>query len=531
MVRRSTLTGRRVAGRPLLAGLIAVVLAACGSSAGVETLSARQETTVAPETTTTAPPPDTTVPPPDTTEPPDTTADPPNTTADPPDTTAGGPTTSIAPARDLLDIGDAKQPRAYDDLIRATLADLERWWAEEYPARYGEQFEPLVGPVYAAYPERTDPIPGCGPAEQTTYEDISVYGAFYCEQGDFMVYDDGAGGILATLSDQFGPPILGVVFAHEYGHAIQSRAGEFERGLPTITTEQQADCFAGAWVARAVRGEASGITYTDADVRTGLIGMITVRDPKGIDQFEPGGHGSAFDRVGAFQVGFVEGLDGCAGLLDDPLPLVPNVYSPTEDPSEEGNAPFGYDTGQIGEFLPRDLNEFWPATVSAQGAQLTPLVLVPVPDPSAADCADPAGDIALGAVHCPATEEVVFDESFGQELYTRFGDFAVGYTLGMAWSEAAQQALDSSLAGEERALASDCLTGAWVADIIPDPDQPSPRGVYISPGDLDEAIQTALVVGDETSTENIVGSGFEKIAAFRQGVLEGIPACVDRLDG
>ncbi len=500
-----------------------MVLAACGTSPGVETLSARQETTVPPPATTTAPP--------STTAPPETTTAPPDTTLPPPDTTSGGPTSSIDAGRELLDLGDAKQPRAYDDLIRATLADLEQWWAEEFPARYGAPFEPLTGPVYAAYPERGDTVPGCGDAAETTYEEISLYGAFYCEQGDFMVYDDGADGILATLSNEFGPPILGVVFAHEYGHAVQSRAGEFERGLPTITTEQQADCFAGAWVARAVRGEASGVSYTDADVRTGLIGMITVRDPKGIDQLEPGGHGSAFDRVGAFQVGFVEGLDGCIGLLDEPLPLVPNVYSPTEDPNLEGDSDFGFGTGQIGEFLPRDLNEFWPATVSAQGAQLTPLVLVPVSDPSTVDCADPAGDIALGAVHCPATDEVIFDESFGYELYDEFGDFAVGYMFGVAWSEAVQQALDSPLAGEERALASDCLTGAWVADIIPsDQQSTAPRGVIISPGDLDEAIQTALVVGDETSTEDVVGSGFEKIAAFRQGVLEGIPACVDRLD-
>ena len=159
-------------------------------------------------------------------------------------------------------------------------------------------------------------------------------------------------------------------------------------------------------------------------------------------------------------------------------------------------------------------------------------MLVPVADASAVDCADPAGDIAARrGLHCPATGEVVFDESFGQELYTRFGDFAVGYMFGVAWSEAVQRALDSPLAGEERALASDCLTGAWVADIIPSGEQStSQRGVIISPGDLDEAIQTALVVGDETSTEDVVGSGFEKIAAFRQGVLEGIPACVDRLD-
>ena len=59
-------------------------------------------------------------------------------------------------------------------------------------------------------------------------------------------------------------------------------------------------------MARAANGEADGVTFTDADVRTGLVAMITVRDPIGIDQFSPGGHGSAFDRVGAFQVGFTE---------------------------------------------------------------------------------------------------------------------------------------------------------------------------------------------------------------------------------
>jgi predicted metalloprotease len=101
--------------------------------------------------------------------------------------------------------------------------------------------------------------------------------------------------------------------------------------------------------------------------------------------------------------------------------------------------------------------------------------------------------------------------------------------LGVAWSEAAQEALASPLGGEERALLSDCLTGAWVADILPAENGSAPREVTVSPGDLDEAIQTALVVGDETSTDDVVGSGFEKIASFREGVLGGIPACTAKL--
>jgi predicted metalloprotease len=525
MARRSN----RVA---LLAGLLGSVVVACSVSPGVETQSARQAPTV-PPVTTTAPPttttpttiPATTAP---TTEAPATSA-PPSTSEDP-TTTAGSPSTAPPPGREVLDLGDAKSPRPYDDLVRAALADLERWWAEEYPRHYGAPFDPLEGGVYAAYPERTDPIPGCGAAETTSYQEINLYGAFYCQEGDFIVYDDGADGVLATLADEFGPPILGVVFAHEYGHAIQSRAGDFDRGLATVTTEQQADCFAGAWVARAVRGEAPGVPFSDADVRTGLIGMITVRDPLGIDQQDPGGHGSAFDRVGAFQVGYVDGLDRCVDLLDDPLPLVPNEFVTTEEAANEGDSAFGYAQGEIGEFLPTDLNVYWPQTLAAEDADLAPLQLDPVPDAAASDCDEPAGDLALGAVFCPATHEVIFDESFGRQLYDRFGDFAVGYMLGVAWSEAAQRALDSPLQGEERALASDCLTGAWVSDIIPRDGALPPRGVYISPGDLDEAIQTALVVGDVNSTDDRIGSGFEKIAAFRQGVLEGIPACTARLD-
>ena len=91
-------------------------------------------------------------------------------------------------------------------------------------------------------------------------------------------------GLLAQLADNFGAGTIGIVLAHEYGHAIQQRSGVLRQNLPTVTTEQQADCFAGAWAGRAARGE-GGITFSDADVRAGLIAMLEVRDPVGIDQF------------------------------------------------------------------------------------------------------------------------------------------------------------------------------------------------------------------------------------------------------
>jgi predicted metalloprotease len=297
--------------------------------------------------------------------------------------------------------------------------------------------------------------------------------------------------------------------------------------VATIVTEQQADCFAGAWVARAVNGESDLIELDDEDVRIGLLAMISVRDPVGIDQFSEGGHGSAFDRVGAFQVGFTEGVARCAELIDDPLPLVPNVLRPGDN--EDGNADFGFGEREIVGLITDDLNAFWPDALADADAEVQTLDVVPVEAPEDVDCAEPAGDFAIGAVLCAANDEVFFNEPFARDLYDRYGDFVVGYILGGAWAEAAQQALQSQLAGEDRALLSDCLTGAWASTLIPGASSDPDRNARIEAGDLDEAIRSALVVGDQASTDDVRGSGFEKIASFREGVLDGIVACTARL--
>jgi predicted metalloprotease len=513
-----------------VAGGVVTLLTACSADPGVATQSA--ERLVTPPPTTEAPP---TLPPTpaDPTAPPTTAAPdaPPSTdTPSTPPPSTGAPTTQQVPTTpagtlgDRLDVGDAKPPREYDEFVRLALNDIEAWWADTFPAVYGESFEPLRGGVIAAYPERTTPIPGCETDEPTTYEEIAQYAAFYCMDGDFMAYDDGESGVLAQLAAEFGPSILGVVFAHEYGHAIQARAGVLARDLPTIVSEQQADCFAGAWVAHVRDGGAAGITFTDEDVRSGLVAMITVRDPVGVDQFDAGGHGSAFDRVGAFQAGFTDGAARCAELADDPLPLVPNVLRPDRVASG-GNSSFE----KIMQLVPDDLDAYWAGAVTAAGASMPTLSVVLVAS-AGAECADPAGSMVTGAVYCPATQQVLVDEALARDLYGRFGDFVVGYMIGGAWSEAAQLALGSRLEGEPRFLADDCLTGAWAGTMIPENKQPDdPRPAAIDAGDLDEAIQTALVVGDESASDDVLGSGFEKIASFREGVLDGLDACLARI--
>ena len=119
-----------------------------------------------------------------------------------------------------------------------------------------------------------------------------------------------------------------------------------------------------------------------------------------------------------------------------------------------------------------------------------------------------------------------------RQLYDDLGDFAPGYLLGVIWAEHAQITSGSTLRGEERQLRNDCLVGAWVRTVTPDPTTgalPEPRDpdreASISPNDLTEAIQTAITIGDPTSTTDVLGSPFEKIDAFRRGALGGIDAC------
>lgn len=208
------------------------------------------------------------------------------------------------PIADVIDVGRNRPDRFYDAALATAMADIEAMWQEAMPALYGKRWEPLAGGIYAAYPERTEPIPGCGFGSTSSYQDVSDYGAFYCPLGDFVAFDDGEDGLLYVLSELYGEQVIPVVLVHEFGHAVQQRIGAFDNRLPTIYTEQQADCFAGAWSRRAWDGDTiTGVAFDDTDVLTGLRALHAVRDPVGNDLLDDGGHGSAFDRIGAYQTG------------------------------------------------------------------------------------------------------------------------------------------------------------------------------------------------------------------------------------
>ncbi|MFK7917348.1 MAG: hypothetical protein AB8G14_04670 [Ilumatobacter sp.] len=434
--------------------------------------------------------------------------------------------------RDAVDFGDDKPPQPWDEFVLVALADVEGWLIEEFPAAFGMEFEPLQGGVFAAFPERTAPIPGCG-TPSSSFEDIQRGGAIYCFLGDFIAYDDTPQGVVGNLASQFGPVTFGIVMAHEYGHAIQDRTDVLRRSdLLTVDLEQQADCVAGAWAGRAAAGQAPGVPFDDADVRAGLISMISIQDPVGTVPTVAGGHGSGFDRVGAFQVGFNDGLARCQQLIDDPLPLTPIALTP-QDAQTGGDAPFGFDAeNDLFAFLTPDLNLFYGSDLSAQFPRFTDLTLVPVQSEAEVVCNSPTGFFDIGMELCTESNTVFLNEPVARQLYDDFGDFGPAYLLGLAWAEHAQNTNNSVLSGEPRQLQNDCLSGAWVSTVIPDINTgqlPEPRDVgrtaVVSANDLTEAVLTAIVVGDPSFDTNVLGSAFEKIDQFRRGTLGGIDAC------
>jgi predicted metalloprotease len=440
---------------------------------------------------------------------------------------------------DVADVGDTKPERNHDAFVAASLVDIRRWIAEFFPRVHGVEFTPLEGSVYPVYPGRED-LPACS-GTSTRADDVAEYGAFYCPIDDFIVYDDTEGGMLGELSQEYGPVALGVVLAHEHAHAMQARTGHLDRGLATIVLEQHADCIAGAWAGRAAGGASDLIQLGESDVRGALITMVAVRDPVGVDQFAPGGHGSAFDRVGAFQEGFREGPGRCAELLDEPLPLMPNRFQTLTDRANDGDLPFGYGDGQIVPLVVDALNEYWSHEMDRAALEFPPLRLIPVSDiadPAQLPCAGSGnvvvvGVVVAGLVVCSTDATVYLDDSVARDLYDDpidgRADFAVGYLVALAWSDLVQDLLGSSLYDVERALVNDCLAGAWANDL--DPRRPPRPGeaesrATLSPGDLDEAVLAAIEIA---GTSPDTGTAFDKVDAFRTGVLGGIAACTDRI--
>jgi predicted metalloprotease len=416
----------------------------------------------------------------------------------------------------------------YNEFLPLAIDDLEKFWENHYSDVYLNTYSDLVGGVHAADPNSTEAMPsGCDYTGDYTYVEDN---AFYCDEGDFIVYDDAK--LFPEFADQFGPLVTAVILAHEWGHAIQSPArNDVMYSLRSTTIELQADCFAGAWVGHVQIDTIDGLSFSEADITGALLGMMQIGDSPGDSSYDANAHGSGFDRVSAFQDGFVGGLTPCAEYETTEPEPVQFGFSPDElSRPSPGDFPFDQD---MFTSLGHDLTLFWTATVAADVLWTPPTLIVDSSRDAAAMCTDGLADLVVEGVHyCNADSTVIIDETVARNLYTDTpGDFAVGYLAALGFAEAVQRATQSSLSGYSRLLLDSCYAGMWAGDIIPlntnpvvVPTEAEPR-IALSPGDLDEAVRAALTLSDVQTTGIDLGSPFARVDAFRQGVLHGADGC------
>ena len=193
----------------------------------------------------------------------------------------------------LATSAEAQVSSSYNASVDATIADIQSFWATTMPQVYGQAYDAIPADRITSY-SATNPPPNCDDGGQTTssYEDVKD-NAFYCANGDFVAYDQD--GLLTPLQNKFGDFAVGLVFAHEWGHAIQARVNF--QASESVYLESQADCFAGAWAQHVASSNDSNEHLSSADLDSALAGLLTLSDPSGIDSSQDGAHGNGFDRV------------------------------------------------------------------------------------------------------------------------------------------------------------------------------------------------------------------------------------------
>jgi predicted metalloprotease len=462
-------------------------------------------------------------------------------------TDAGSDRAEASDVSDISDFSDnnpvaGKEKFGKDDddkIMKASVKDIETFWGEEFPKLYGEPYKKVSNGLHPYGP--SDPPPTCPLTDQKgSYQD-NPQNAYYCIKGDYMAWD--TDNLSNDLLDQFGPFTLAIVAAHELGHGISARAGVYDQSPPTFLTEQQADCFAGAYTAWVAEGSSKLFELKLSDLDSALGGFLQIRDPVGFDSVnDPNGHGSAFQRINAFEDGLTGGGETCKDYANGNFTVVPDTFTDETDYENQGNLPFE----QVEPLVIRNLEAFWAIAVSDIGQAWTKLKTHAYdPDKDTVRCGkdSASGDDAIGlAFYCADDDEAWWDETYLMPAANEIGDLAQALVIADLYSERAQSFAGLETGTLSGSLQGSCFTGVWVGTLASgqlDTGYPTDTVISLSPGDLDEAVAAFLKFSDSGDTvtggDSTYGSAFQRLDAFRLGFLDslnrgyaqGLTTCVD----
>ena len=405
-----------------------------------------------------------------------------------------------------------------DRLAQLSVNDIEEYWKAVYSKSLKGTFRPVDKLVSYDSTDPNSPVV----CNNRTYKLVN---AFYTSRCNLIAWDRGK---LLPLGEKFfGDMSVNGVLAHEFGHALQRMAKLVTNADPTLVFEQQADCFAGVYLEWVAEGKSKRFMLSTGDgLDRVMAGLITLRDQVE-DKESDNAHGSAMDRVSAFQIGFISGAPACAAINMKEIEqrrgdLPKTLRVDTSGNPETGEVPVDQDTlSTLMELLGKIFNPKQPPTLSYQPA----------------DC--PNAKPSPPASYCPATNTIVVDlpalAAMGKvadrdENSLPQGDDTALSIVMSRYALAVQHERGLPMQSPWTALRTACLTGYTHRKMAEPIDLPSGKQLILSAGDLDKAVSGLLtnkmVASDADGAS--VPAGFTRIAAFRAGVVGNMDACYSR---
>ena len=406
----------------------------------------------------------------------------------------------------------------YAGTVRLTVADLQELLGDRAARRCTESStaHPAVEdhPVHVAY-EGPAVRTGEGELPRRRGERVLLH------RGQVRRFDDE--NLFPQLEEHFGDFTIALTLAHEWGHAIQDQAGLTG---PTIALEQQADCFAGAWVRHVADGGNSAASACARATSTPALGWLPhLPRPAGERSRPPTARTAARSTASAsFQEGYDNGPQRCAAFDQDPPALTDIPFAGADDAQRGGDLPYR-------EVIPataEDLDAYWSGLLTDYESvqHITPFdpdETLPVCDGQKLTRAQAVNGIA----YCGSTGTIAYDHRLLPDVYERSGDFGVAVVIAAEWAVAMQLLEEVTGPPKDLELQQSCFTGSWAGDVVRGGHNPTGELLTLSAGDLDEAIQSFLIFRDIDKISAGTGAtAFENVDAFRTGFFQGESACV-----
>ena len=406
----------------------------------------------------------------------------------------------------------------FDRLAKNALTDVITYWQKAYPSISGGKALPaLQGKIYSV-----DDIDLSAAASNEACIDGDPRNiqdnAFYCRLDDSIAYD--RVGFLPQLAKTYGPYFVALVFAHEFGHAVQQRLG-ISASESSIVRETQADCAAGAFTASVLNFSAAHFRIGSAELDKVLVGYIQLRDPTSHSADDKGTHGDGFDRLSALADGINHGATYCYSADWSKRSFTERPFTSDSDYASGGNEPLAQvldpSPPPTGGGLQPDLNVYWKQAADTINKDWSDVKIAEATHPPCAT------NSASEFGYCPDTNTVYYSDDIAKKAY-QYGDYALGTLFVYGWGLAVQhQLFGRDLSTSSALLGSSCLAGAYSENVNV---AGGGRSFALSPPDMDEATVAVLtMVGNDLVFGERGTTGLERIGSFTKGYFGGLGAC------